>query len=43
MIAIEVDKFLPRIEQAGGGYRSFVENKVNVYDFIRRHDLSAVD
>jgi hypothetical protein len=35
-IAAEVDQHVPRIERAGDAYRNFVDNKVNLYDVLRK-------
>jgi hypothetical protein len=35
-IKIEMDQYVPRIERTGGAYQSYVDDKVNVYDFIQR-------
>jgi hypothetical protein len=35
MIDVEIDEFVPRIERAGGAFRSYVDDKVNVREFVR--------
>jgi hypothetical protein len=34
-IAVELDSYVPRIERAGGAYSSYVDDKVNVADFLK--------
>lgn len=36
-IAVEIDRYVPRIERAGGAYQSYVDDKVNVYEFLLQH------
>lgn len=35
-IDVAVNPFVPRIERAGGAYASYITDKVNVTDFVKR-------
>ena len=35
-VAVEIDPHVPRIEHAGNAYQSYIENKVNAFDFLKR-------
>lgn len=35
-IRIEINRYVPRIERAGGAYANYVTDKVNVADFVKR-------
>lgn len=39
-VRVEIDRHVPRIERAGGAYQSYVSDKVNVADFVKRHPSS---
>lgn len=34
-VLILIDPHVPRIERAGGSYRSYIDDKVNVYQFLQ--------
>ena len=35
-VAVEIDKFIPRIERTGGSHRHILEEKANVYTYLNR-------
>lgn len=35
-IPVELDKYVPRIERAGGAFGSYVTDKVNVYEHVKK-------
>lgn len=43
MIPIQIDAYVPRIEHIGGAYNSYVENKVNVVDFLQSYATRSGD